>query len=281
MLSLHDTWLNQLSQVERDGQLIGPRGYLTSEVLATRFDVDSMSSLLDVAQRKLNFRFAVAEWIWMMFGHAAVGPIAQYNSIMKNFSDDGVWLTGAYGPHICAQQWKILRKLTDDPDTRQAVIDIPRPPVYTTKDEPCTLSLQYLLRDGRLNCIATMRSSDMWLGIPYDVYTFSMIQNCFAGVLGVPRGWLRVNSGSLHLYRRDAKAAMQCVFGDGHKQTINVPDVPGLPPAWLENVMLKRNASAIPPLMDSSPWLPYAHVLLSQTSEQAREILIAVSGRVP
>lgn len=272
---LHDLWLNHLNDLRWTGTPIGPRGQQTHEALDWKLALlRSESNLLDVPERKLNVRFAVAEWIWMMFGHSAVGPIARYNKVMERFSDDGVWLTGAYGPHIAAQKYRVLRKLTDDPATRQAVITIPRPGVFATKDEPCTTSLQYLLRDGRLHCIVTMRSSDAWLGVPYDVFTFTQIQNCFAGVLGVPRGRFTLNAGSAHLYERDFDAAERCLYEHTLPATLYSPPLPGLPPPWLETVMLNQRLGPMPKLLDSSPWLPYAHALAAPTSDLARRALL-------
>jgi hypothetical protein len=71
---------------------------------------------------------------------------------------------------------------------------------------PCTLSLQFLIRDKRLNCIATMRSNDIVWGLTYDVFNFTMIQEYVAVKVGIPLGDYFHNAGSLHLYAdRDAK----------------------------------------------------------------------------
>jgi thymidylate synthase len=274
MRPLHDQWLNQLCRLElQPERVIGPRGFATREVLNWSMEIDSNEALLDVKGRKLNYRFAVAEWVWMMFGRSDVESVAQFNSIMRQFSDDGVWLTGAYGPHICAQKQRVISKLRKDPATRQAVIQIPRPPLVDTKDEPCTLSLQYLFRDGKLHCTVTMRSSDIWLGVPYDMFTFSQVQNCIAGELGMPRGNLMLQAASSHLYERDIPAIQNC-FDHSITSTLGMPDLPGFPPYWLEDVLVKRDSLCIPHNADHS-WLPYAAVLLSTTSDAAYDILKA------
>ena len=268
---LHLAWRRQIKNLLNSGMPAGPRGLGTSELLDQDLIIDARYNVLDVPERNLNYRFMVAEWVWMMFGRSDVESLAQFNSVMREFSDDGVWLTGAYGPHIKAQRADVRAKLRKDPNTRQAVIEILRPR-RETKDEPCTLSFQFLLRDGRLNMIATMRSSDVWLGIPYDVFTFTMLLNCMAGELGVERGWLSLRSGSLHLYNRDdnkAKTVLTCDAGT----TLRTPPLPGFPPHWLEDVLLKRDSSFIARDYQDDPWLPYAEVLLSSTSNAARDIL--------
>jgi len=286
---LHYDWISRVEFLLDHGTPVGPRGLMTHEDLGAQLTVDCEANLLDVPARKLNFRFAVAEWLWMAFGRSDVESLARYNSVMRSFSDDGIFLTGAYGPHINAQRRNMVRKLKTDPHTRQAVIEIPRPQ-RTTKDEPCTLSFQYLLRDGRLNQIVTMRSSDAWLGIPYDVFTFTQLQNCFAGELGVKRGWLQLNMGSSHLYERDFDAArgVMGAYDSLDADTADVlssPTLSGFPPLWLESMLLTdRNASvpnAIPvvthPTSDDAVWEMYGRVLLSKSSEEARSILRAGS----
>jgi hypothetical protein len=73
------------------------------------------------------------------------------------------------------------------------------------KDIPCTLSIQFFIRDGRLHCVTTMRSNDIWLGLPYDIFCFTCLQRLIAEALKVPTGFYIHQAGSLHLYARNAE----------------------------------------------------------------------------
>lgn len=277
---LHERWVDHVLWLYEHGEQVGPRGQGTREVLNDLFEFRAEGNLLDVPSRKLNFRFAVAEFVWMIFGRSDVESLAHYNSVMRQFSDDGLSLTGAYGPHIAAQIWRVTRKLIDDPDTRQAVVTIPRPQVYNTKDEPCTMALQFIKRYGQLHCIASMRSSDAWLGIPYDAFTFSSIQRVVAGIINTPVGNCSINMGSAHLYDRDRGAAFNMMQACELRETISMPPLPGMPPHWLEGVLIHHDMRDVPAseLDRPSPWLPYAEVLgIAKTSEEARNILLAES----
>ena len=69
----------------------------------------------------------------------------------------------------------ICDMLEEDHDTRQSLLTIWRPNPRASRDIPCTISLQWVLRDNKLHCIDTMRSSDAWLGWPYDMFNISML----------------------------------------------------------------------------------------------------------
>src|SRR6185437_1604974 len=100
-----------------------------------------------------------------------------------------------------------------------------------TKDVPCTLTLQFFIRLGRLHTIVTMRSSDAFLGFPYDIYNFSMIGNTLAGELGVEVGTTTMQLGSFHLYERDWEAAKSIVAAGLNQSFCKSPKLSGFPPA--------------------------------------------------
>lgn len=158
--------------------------------------------------RKLNYQFSVAEWLWIMLGYNAAEVILPYNKNLAEFQNEltGTF-DGAYGPHVVMQLPYVLQKLQEDPDTRQAIISLWQPRPRASKDIPCTISLQFILRNDQLHMVATMRSNDAWLGMPYDIFNFTQIQNYVAALLDVGMGEYHHVVGSLHLYERDwAKA---------------------------------------------------------------------------
>jgi thymidylate synthase len=196
-------WLGALQTIGQYGGLVSPRGKRCREVRGVTLELtEPWNNLVTTPARKLNYHYAVAEWVWMWLGRKDVASLAPYNANIAAFSDDGKTFFGAYGPRIAAQ-WKALKaKLREDPDTRQAVLEIWRPDALTTatKDPPCTLSWQFFLRNGLLEMHAHMRSNDAWLGLPYDVFTFTQFQRMLASELGCELGRYVHHVGSLHLY---------------------------------------------------------------------------------
>jgi hypothetical protein len=134
--------------------------------------------------------------------------MASYSRHIASFSDDGHYFSGAYGPKVVDQLRYVIDSLVKDPDSRQAVLTIWRENPRDSRDIPCTVAIQWLVRDGELHCVDTMRSSDVWLGIVYDWFNFSMLsayvllllreRNAAFNEVGL--GTLRLTAGSEHLY---------------------------------------------------------------------------------
>lgn len=215
---INDVWKNQVNALMGNPSYTPkPRGQGTLEILGTQVVVDMDKPILTVTKRELGYKFMAAEAWWILSGRDDVASIKPYSSVIENFSDDGIHFFGAYGPKIVDQTAYVVNCLTDDPDSRQAVINIWRESPGKSKDIPCTLSLQFILRNSTLNCIATMRSSDIWLGLPYDVFNFSMITQQIRLYMNIGRtdpitmGSLYLTLGSSHLYERNVFAALQCI----------------------------------------------------------------------
>ena len=86
---------------------------------------------------------------------------------------------------------------------------------------PCTLGYRFLIRQGRLEMHTSMRSQDLWLGFPYDIFATTLLQELMAGWLGVEVGEYHHHVDSLHLYADHAPAAAECLH---HKPTVTEMD---------------------------------------------------------
>lgn len=163
--------------------------------------------------RKMPMRYAIGELAWYLSGSNRVQDISQFSKVWEKLSDDGETNNSAYGWRIFSKfgfdQWEYVKELIrKDPNTRQAVIHIKDADNRPTKDTPCTVYLQFLLRDGKLNLSVHMRSNDIWMGVPYDMFSFCFLQVKMAMELGVEVGQYTHYAGSLHLYERDYKKAL-------------------------------------------------------------------------
>lgn len=118
---------------------------------------------------------------------------------------------GNYGNRasIADQLKYTFQQLRSDKNTRRAMITLWNPYLDVPAlhlDHPCTVSILFRVRDDALNMTVTMRSQDMWLGHPYDVIQFGLLQQTFATALELQCGTYVHHMASCHIYTRDVPA---------------------------------------------------------------------------
>ncbi|MFG3301510.1 thymidylate synthase [Micromonospora chersina] len=252
-----------------------PRDMMTTEVVGAHLCLTNPRRRLVAVPpaRVINPAFAVAEALWILSG--SDDPwIFDFNDNLRRYADDGV-LQGAYGPRI--RRWggsvdqlaAVVRKLSSDRDSRQAVIQIydPSRDHLGYRDVPCTLGYRFFIRQGRLVMHTSMRSQDLWLGFPYDIFATTLVQELIAGWLGVEVGEYHHHIDSLHLYAENAPAAAECL----HHQ----PEVTEMQPisvAWTSlDAVLTQFISGESSLRDGSSWDAFGRVLAGYRAWKAGE----------
>lgn len=163
-----------------------------------------------VTNRNISLSYMCGELLWYFHGSNDVEFISKFASMWRKLSDDTFTNNSAYGfilkyKYKFDQVEKIIELLKRDKYSRRAVINInvPNENVIKTKDEPCTICLQFLIRNNKLNCTSIMRSNDIWLGFPYDITFFTTLQKYIAIRLNVKCGILTHFVTSMHLYDKD------------------------------------------------------------------------------
>lgn len=232
-LTTNTFWRKKVAQCLHDYNVTSkPRGMEVQEVINGHYAVP-MPAFLDLKARNINLPFMFAEAAWIISGSNRLTDITPYMKMYANFSDDGKFLRGAYGPKVVDQLPYVVDSLVNDNDSRQAVMTMWRERPGQSKDIPCTVSAQFLIRNDVLHAIFTMRSNDIILGFTYDVFTFSMIANAVRLLLkergiDVVLGDLHVNAGSLHIYERHYDEAIEWINAEERDLSIN---------KWVEHVM--------------------------------------------
>jgi thymidylate synthase len=105
--------------------------------------------------------------------------------------------------------------LTIDPYSRRAVlnVNVPNENVIDTRDEPCTICLNYQIRNGKLQCTCVMRSNDVNFGLRNDLGFFIYLQKYIAKRLGVGVGSYTHFAMSIHFYDKDFKMIKDIAYG--------------------------------------------------------------------
>lgn len=237
-----------------------PRGMKVKERLGHSFRITDIRDRIPyIPHREFSIAYMVAELVWYLSANNRTDWISNYSAFWRNISDDGTTANSAYGarifvPHPLQKvegrpdwtQWQYLKdELKKDTDSRRAVIHIrvPQDSILASKDVPCTLALQFFIRDGALHQVASMRSSDLILGIAYDIPAFTLFQELLALELGVECGSYTHISNSLHIYERHYPMVERILKDPWVKEFPHrckaMPAMPGPPPL---DLLISREA---------------------------------------
>lgn len=181
------------SRIGRTKELLNPTIILTNP----------KNRLFYNEHRNFNLAYALVEAFYLFNPSNDVSNFSFYNKKMSDYSDDDTHINSAYGFHIANSLKALVEKLKEDKDTRQAVLNIYSSKYgidMKTKDVPCTIALNFLIRDNKLNLTTYMRSNDLFWGLQYDLFMFTCLQEVIAKELGIEMGCYIHCPTSLHVY---------------------------------------------------------------------------------
>jgi thymidylate synthase len=204
-----------VNAVEVHGAKRVPRGLLTRDLLdVTVIILDPADVFMHGVNRAgYNSRIGLTEGLLMLAGVSDPPLLRRIVPVFERFQDGGA-LHGAYGPRLFNQLSRVIARLRQDNDTRQAIATIWDPAYDLTsahqlpRDVPCTVYLNFRVIDDALELKVHMRSNDLWWGWCYDIVQFSLLQHQVALALGCRVGAYTHHADSLHLYDRDREAAL-------------------------------------------------------------------------
>jgi thymidylate synthase len=212
-----------VSEVIDNGVSRTPRGLTTVDAGYTIVEIDDVRGGLPLGVgRKINPAIGAIEALQLIGAVSKPDLLLNIAPQFKRYMDGGSF-HGSYGKRIRMQLPNVCRKLQEDPNTRQAVITLWDPALDNLIDKhdyPCTVALHFEMDvSGRLCMNTTMRSNDVWLGFPYDVFQFTQLQLTLANVLNVAPGPYRHTTWSMHLYERNFEAAYELLGTTPWKRT--------------------------------------------------------------
>lgn len=184
------------------------RGYKTRDLgYVTIIIHDASQPILPLGTRPgLGTKLAAIEAAQLVAGVSAPDVISQVAPALDRFKEDSGEFHGAYGTRIGDQVSYAINKLQADTGSRQAVITLWDPVLDNQpgkRDFPCTIGMQFSASGGELHLNVIMRSNDIWLGLPYDMFQFTQLQRSVARALNLTLGWYRHTAWSMHAYEGD------------------------------------------------------------------------------
>jgi len=169
-------------------RLIDQRGEATREIIG--LEVIVMSGKLNAGQT-----------IMLQAADFATGLLNDYIAMMKGDAFDY-----AYGERLrrAAQLTHVVQLLREDPSTRRAYLPIFQPiDNFSDVEKPCWASLQFVIRNGRLDLIDYFRSNECCIAIPSDLYGAYKLLEYVAAEVGVMPGWIYHYIACAHLRESD------------------------------------------------------------------------------
>ena len=198
-----------------------------------------MAREVTIPERKWFKTLPYAESLWIASGRNDMAYIIHYLPRMEDFSDDGIYMRGGYGPRYrdyngeiddyriesinvrqpgSVDQLKyVIECLKADMETRRAVMSFGDPmkddfdekgELKKSKDIPCTRELHFMKqsRNNRLDLIVRMRSNDLiWGASAVNIFNYTFMQEYVAAILGLEIGDYYHIADNLHYYDRHAE----------------------------------------------------------------------------
>ena len=186
----------------------------------------------------------LGELLWYLSRDNRLEFIEYYIDRYRKESEDGETVHGGYGRRLFSleshdQVATLIADLRKKPDSRRAVLQIfeAGDTARRHKEIPCTLAMQFALRRKKLDLMVTMRSQDAYIGLPHDIFCFTMLQEIIARSLDADIGLYKEFVGSLHIYDTDRKGAEQ-YLAEAVQKSVAMPPMPlGDPWASLNRVL--------------------------------------------
>ena len=159
--------------------------------------------------RDANPFFHYMEALWMLSGSQNVDFPAMFAKQIREYSDDGVTLRGAYG-YRWRRQWDddqidtVIHMLRRDKNTRRAVMamwDAAYDLDCNTKDLPCNTHIYWRIVDSKLNMTVCNRSNDLvWGMLGANMVHMSILHEYIASAVEIPMGTYYQITNNLHVY---------------------------------------------------------------------------------
>lgn len=175
-----------------------------------RFDLSDSFPL--ITTKKVHFHSVVGELLWFLRGDSNISFLKENKiRIWDEWADEN----GELGP-IYGVQWRswptpdgrhidqiaqAVELLKTNPDSRRNIVS-----AWNVSElenmalPPCHLLFQFYVADNRLSCQLYQRSADMFLGVPFNIASYSLLTHMCAQQAGLEVGEFIWTGGDCHIY---------------------------------------------------------------------------------
>lgn len=169
--------------------------------------------------KKLHLRSIVHELLWFLMGETNIRYLKENGvSIWDEWADEN----GDLGP-VYGKQWRswpscdgksidqiaqLVDQVKRNPDSRRLIVSAWNPAeVEHMALPPCHCLFQFYVAEGKLSCQLYQRSADIFLGVPFNIASYSLLTMMLAQVTGLKPGDFVHTFGDAHLYSNHVEQA--------------------------------------------------------------------------
>lgn len=202
---LEDVLHNGTSKEDRTG--VGTRSVFGRQL---RFDLNEGFPL--VTTKRVHLKSVVHELLWFLRGDTNIAYLKENGvRIWDEWADEN----GDLGP-VYGSQWRsweapdgrkidqiaaVVEAIKQNPDSRRHLVSAWNvAEVDQMKLPPCHFVFQFYVADGKLSCMLTMRSVDTFLGLPFNIASYSLLTHMIAQQCDLGVGEFIWSGGDVHIY---------------------------------------------------------------------------------
>lgn len=172
-----------------------------------RFDLSKGFPL--VTTKKVHLKSIIHELIWLLSGNTNIKYLQDNNvRIWNEWADEN----GNLGP-VYGAQWRnfngegidqikdVVNRLKTNPNDRRMIVSAWNPAqIDKMALPPCHAFFQFYTANGKLSCQLYQRSCDLFLGVPFNIASYSLLTMMMAQVTGFEPGEFVHTLGDAHIY---------------------------------------------------------------------------------
>lgn len=207
--------------LERGARKTDRTGTGTLSVFGWQMRFDLAEGFPLVTTKKLHLKSIVHELLWFLRGETNIRYLRENGvSIWDEWADEN----GDLGP-VYGAQWRAWRAadgrtvdqiartvelLRTDPDSRRILVSAWNAgELERMALTPCHALFQFHVTDGRLSCQLYQRSADVFLGVPFNIASYSLLTHMLAQQCGFEVGEFIWTGGDCHLYLNHLEQARE------------------------------------------------------------------------
>ncbi len=165
-----------------------------------------------VTTKKLHLRSIIHELIWFLKGETNIQYLKENGvSIWDEWADENGNLGPVYGSQW--RSWKgadgktvdqitqVIEQIKKNPDSRRLIVSAWNvAEIENMALPPCHAFFQFYVANGKLSCQLYQRSADIFLGVPFNIASYALLNLMVAQVCGLEPGEFVHTLGDAHLY---------------------------------------------------------------------------------